>query len=180
MVMKLYAFQPRPSPNFNHTKTSYRIQSLLTRPKSLFQSTPKLSYKTSALKPTKSTPKTINTLTKSKTLETLSDAIPRWFLIGGASLAITFLLLDQKEAMALGPEGPLLEEFWDNMRRYALYALTVSTGVIYAVVEPILELLKNPITAILIVVVIAGIGFILSQVVNAMVGNSDFAYTYGY
>ncbi|KAE8651850.1 hypothetical protein Csa_006654, partial [Cucumis sativus] len=30
-------------------------------------------------------------------------------------------------ALALGPEGPLVEEFWDNVRRYAIYALTVST-----------------------------------------------------
>lgn len=44
---------------------------------------------------------------------------------------------EQSRALALGPEGPLMEEFWDNMRRYGLYVLTVSTGVLYAVFEPI-------------------------------------------
>ncbi|KAH0712225.1 hypothetical protein KY289_008184 [Solanum tuberosum] len=31
---------------------------------------------------------------------------------------------DKNQALALGPEGPLMEEFWENMRRYGLYALT--------------------------------------------------------
>lgn len=81
-------------------------------------------------------------------------------------------------AAALGPEGPLVEEFWDNMRRYALYVVTVSTGFAYTLAQPIVELLKNPVTALLIVAVLAGGGFLVSQVLNAMVGNSDFIYTY--
>lgn len=119
---------------------------------------------------------------KEQTLENLPDVIPRWFLIGGASLGIAFLVLGldgHGKAMALGPEGPLVEEFWDNMRRYALYALTVSTGMAYTVIQPIVELLKNPITAILILIVIGGSGFVVSQVLTAMVGNSDFTYNYG-
>ncbi|KAE8652901.1 hypothetical protein Csa_022671, partial [Cucumis sativus] len=32
--------------------------------------------------------------------------------------------LQREGALALGPEGPLVEEFWDNVRRYAIYALT--------------------------------------------------------
>ncbi|CAO1939438.1 unnamed protein product [Urochloa humidicola] len=108
-------------------------------------------------------------------------ALPTWALIGGitASVAVALALsAGPGPALALGPEGPLVEEFWDNMRRYALYALTVSTGVAYTVLQPIVELLKNPITALLIVAVLAGSGFLVSQVLNAMVGNSDFIYTY--
>lgn len=93
---------------------------------------------------------------------------------------VLLLSIDAEKAMAFGPEGPLVEEFWDNVRRYALYALTVSTGAIYSVVEPILDLLKNPISAILILIILGGSIFIVSQVLSAMVGVSDFAYDYGY
>lgn len=85
-----------------------------------------------------------------------------------------------EKALALGPEGPLMEEFWDNMRRYAIYALTVSTGVLYTVFQPIYELLKNPISAILVLTIIGGSIFIVSQVLSAMVGVSDFSYEYSY
>jgi hypothetical protein len=71
-----------------------------------------------------------------------------------------------------------VEEFWDNMRRYGLYALTVSMGFTWALVQPIYELLQNPITAVLIIVVIAGGAVLTSQVINAMAGNSDFIYMY--
>ncbi|KAH7545366.1 hypothetical protein FEM48_Zijuj01G0086000 [Ziziphus jujuba var. spinosa] len=87
---------------------------------------------------------------------------------------------DDQKALAFGPEGPLVEEFWDNVRRYAIYALTVSTGAIYTIFQPILELLKNPITAILILTILGGGIFIVSQVLSAMVGFSDFSYDYGY
>ncbi|CAL5071850.1 unnamed protein product [Urochloa decumbens] len=105
-------------------------------------------------------------------------ALPTWALIGGITAVALALSAGAGPALALGPEGPLVEEFWDNMRRYALYVVTVSTGVAYTVLQPIVELLKNPITALLIVAVLAGSGFLVSQVLNAMVGNSDFIYRY--
>ncbi|KAF8679338.1 hypothetical protein HU200_046122 [Digitaria exilis] len=108
--------------------------------------------------------------------------LPTWALIGGITAGVAAALLlsaGAGPAQALGPpEGPLVEEFWDNMRRYALYVVTVSTGVAYTVLQPIVELLKNPVTALLIVAVLAGSGFLVSQVLNAMVGNSDFIYRY--
>ena len=110
-----------------------------------------------------------------------SCALPTWALIGGiaaGAAAAVLLSAGAGPALALGPEGPLVEEFWDNMRRYALYVVTVSTGVAYTVLQPIVELLKNPVTALLIVAVLAGSGFLVSQVLNAMVGNSDFIYRY--
>ncbi|KAM0839188.1 hypothetical protein ACQ4PT_060474 [Festuca glaucescens] len=107
--------------------------------------------------------------------------LPTWALIGGITAGVALALalsVDAGPAMALGPEGPLVEEFWDNMRRYGLYALTVSTGFAWALVQPIYELLRNPITAVLIIVVIAGGAVLTSQVINAMSGNSDFVYMY--
>ncbi|XP_015056824.1 uncharacterized protein LOC107003087 [Solanum pennellii] len=104
-------------------------------------------------------------------------------VLGSVSVGVVLFLMgfdDKNQALALGPEGPLMEEFWDNMRRYGLYALTVSTGVLWAVFQPIYELLKNPISAILILTIMGGSVYIVSQVVSAMVGVTDFSYDYNY
>lgn len=104
-------------------------------------------------------------------------------VLGAVSFGVVLFLMgfdDKNQALALGPEGPLMEEFWDNMRRYGLYALTVSTGVLWAVFQPIYELLKNPISAILILTIMGGSVYIVSQVVSAMVGVTDFSYEYNY
>ncbi|CAN0908763.1 hypothetical protein LINGRAHAP2_LOCUS25457 [Linum grandiflorum] len=104
----------------------------------------------------------------------------------GASigLVVFWMFVDEhsSKAMALGPGGgPFMEEeFWDNVRRYALYALTVSTGALYTILVPIVELLKNPISAVLVLVILVGGFYIVSQVVSAMVGLSDFSYSYAY
>lgn len=108
-------------------------------------------------------------------------ADPSSFLVGAAAsvgLALVILSMDGSEAHAMGPDGPLMEEFWDNMRRYGLYVLTVSTGAITAIATPIFELLKNPITALLIVVIAVGSGYILSQVLSLMFGINEYAYQY--
>ncbi|KAI0525227.1 hypothetical protein KFK09_004620 [Dendrobium nobile] len=58
-----------------------------------------------------------------------SIELRRLLLFGGFSFAFALLLLGfdgQQEAMALGPEGPLVEEFWDNLRRYGLYFITIA------------------------------------------------------
>ncbi|CAN1260109.1 hypothetical protein LINPERPRIM_LOCUS10327 [Linum perenne] len=90
------------------------------------------------------------------------------------------MFVDEHSSKALAL-GPLMEEeFWDNVRRYALYALTVSTGALYTILVPIVELLKNPISAILVLVILFGGFYIVSQVVSAMVGLSDFSYSYSY
>ncbi|KAK7262083.1 hypothetical protein RJT34_29643 [Clitoria ternatea] len=101
-------------------------------------------------------------------------------VMGAVSVGILVLFLNDQRAWALGPEGPLVEEFWENVRRYGLYALTVSTGALYTVFRPIWELLKNPITAIFILALLGGSIYFLSQVLSAMVGVSDFTYDYGY
>ena len=110
------------------------------------------------------------------------DNYSRCFILGAVSVGVLMFLmgLDDQKALALGPEGPLAEEFWDNVRRYALYALTVSTGALYTIFQPIVELLKNPISAILILVIFGGGLYIVSQVLSAMVGVSEFSYDYSY
>ncbi|KAG9147606.1 hypothetical protein Leryth_007393 [Lithospermum erythrorhizon] len=110
--------------------------------------------------------------TTTESSNTSSKGVPRMVIFGAASIGVVLFLMgfDDQKALALGPEGPLMEEFWDNMRRYALYALTVSTGALSVLIEPIVELLKNPISAVLIITIIGGGIFIVSQVVSAMVG----------
>ncbi|KAL3742304.1 hypothetical protein ACJRO7_017739 [Eucalyptus globulus] len=105
-------------------------------------------------------------------------------VLGAVSLGIVLFLMGfedhRNKALAFGPEGPLAEEFWDNVRRYALYALTVSTGAIYTIFQPILELLKNPISAVLILMILGGSIFIVYQVVATMVRVNEFSYDYAY
>ncbi|KAK1426547.1 hypothetical protein QVD17_15222 [Tagetes erecta] len=111
------------------------------------------------------------------------DDNSRCLMVGAVTLGFMMLLMgadDHQKALAFGPEGPLMEDFWDNMRRYGLYALTVSSGVLYAVFQPLYELLKNPISAILVVTILGGGFYIVSQVVSAMVGITDFSYELNY
>ncbi|KAI5414453.1 uncharacterized protein LOC127138295 [Lathyrus oleraceus] len=134
--------------------------------------------KSCAMKLTKQTPVVEDAPMK---LQVVENGNSRAMIMGAVSVGVLLLLsgMDEHKALALGPEGPLVEEFWDNVRRYGLYALTVSTGAIYTIMVPIFELLKNPITAILIVAIFGGGFYIVSQVVSAMVGISDFSYEYG-
>ncbi|KAJ6363715.1 hypothetical protein OIU77_029518 [Salix suchowensis] len=106
----------------------------------------------------------------------------RFVVVGAVSVGIVWFLMamDDQKALALGPEGPLMEEFWENVRRYGLYALTVSTGALYTIFEPIGELLKNPITAVLILLIFGGSFYVLSQVLSVMLGVSEFSYEYSY
>ncbi|KAL4562527.1 hypothetical protein LXL04_034734 [Taraxacum kok-saghyz] len=115
--------------------------------------------------------------------ETEKFVSSRYVIVGAVSLGLMMLLMgsdDNQMALAFGPEGPLMEDFWDNMRRYGLYALTVSTGVLYAVFQPLYELLKNPISAILVVTILGGGFYIVTQVVSAMIGITEFSYDYNY
>ncbi|CAN8324765.1 unnamed protein product [Cochlearia groenlandica] len=124
-----------------------------------------------------------NMLVKAKEPLGLEKKQWRYVMVSGVSIGLMLvwvLGMDTDKAMALGPQGPLMEEFWDNVRRYGLYALTVSTGALSAVFEPIFELLKNPISAILILIILGGSFYMVSQVVSAMTGITEFAYDYGY
>lgn len=69
-------------------------------------------------------------------------------------------------ALDLGPGRPLMkEELGDHVRRYVLYALMGSTGAIYIILEPpILEILTNPISVILVLLIFGGTFFIMSVI----------------
>ncbi|MCD7451708.1 hypothetical protein HAX54_013091 [Datura stramonium] len=108
----------------------------------------------------------------SESKASINEKSSNLLVLGAVSVGLVMFLMgfdDKNQALALGPEGPLMEEFWDNMRRYGLYALTVSTGVLWAVFQPIYELLKNPISAILVLIIMGGSVYIVTQVVSAMV-----------
>ncbi|OIS97239.1 hypothetical protein A4A49_60602 [Nicotiana attenuata] len=65
----------------------------------------------------------------------LNEKSSKLLVLGAVSVGVMLFLMgfdDPNKALALGPEGPLMEEFWDNIRRYAIY---VSTGVLWAVYE---------------------------------------------
>ncbi|XP_027184504.1 uncharacterized protein LOC113782781 [Coffea eugenioides] len=133
-------------------------------------------------------PSKIKPLSSSELLETKSrDEFPKvashLVLLGAVTVGVALIVMgfdDDHKALAFGPEGPLVEEFWENMRRYALYALTVSTGFAYTVFQPILELLRNPVSAVLVLAIFGGSIYIVTQVLSAMVGVSDFSYDYSY
>ncbi|RAL37890.1 hypothetical protein DM860_000584 [Cuscuta australis] len=103
------------------------------------------------------------------------DQKSRALMWGAAAVGAAVLLVglgEEEKALALGPGGPLMEDFWENMRRYGVFALTVSTGALYAVFRPIFELLRSPVSAILVVLIVAGGFYIMSQVLSAMLGIS--------
>ncbi|PIA25634.1 hypothetical protein AQUCO_11000041v1 [Aquilegia coerulea] len=167
---------PRTLPSFllNKIISSSRKTRTYTKP-----SAKNLTKESNTNKPIilKSTKKEIQVVDSS------NDGYSRFVMLGAVSFGFAMLLAgldDQQKALAFGPEGPLMEDFWDNMRRYGLYALTVSTGALSIIFQPIFELLKNPISAVLVIVILVGIFYIVTQVVSAMVGVSEFAYEYGY
>ncbi|KAK2984017.1 hypothetical protein RJ640_003146 [Escallonia rubra] len=60
-------------------------------------------------------------------LQVGSNGYSRFVVLGTLSVGFVLFLMgvDDHKALAFGPEGPLMEDFWDNMRRYGLYALTL-------------------------------------------------------
>ena len=83
-------------------------------------------------------------------------------------------------ALALGPEGPLVEEFWENVTRYIAYFFTVASGGAYAIVKPITELLRKPITAVLVIIALGGGAVITYLTLSSMLGLSDSPDPYSF
>jgi hypothetical protein len=70
------------------------------------------------------------------------------------------------------------DEFWSNVLRYIRYFFTVTSGGLYALASPFLNLFKKPTTAVLAVCVAIGAVFVLQFTLNAMLGISEpFEYT---
>lgn len=74
------------------------------------------------------------------------------------------------EAFQLASED---SEFWVNVSRYGRYFITVLLGTAYISVKPVLELLKRPKTAFLVVAGIAVLYLFVSTTVQAMLGVSN-------
>lgn len=83
-------------------------------------------------------------------------------------------------ALALGPQGPLVEEFWDNVTRYVAYFFTVVSGGAYSILKPLADLLRSPVTALFTVIFIAGVGYLTYLTVSAMLGLEGMTYQYDY
>ena len=64
-------------------------------------------------------------------------------------------------------------EFWVNVSRYGRYFITVLLGTAYISVKPVLELLKRPKTAFLVLTGIAVLYLFVSTTVQAMLGVSN-------
>lgn len=63
-----------------------------------------------------------------------------------------------------------MQEFFKNVSRYPRYFITFTLGVLYSAVQPLMPLLKRPITAVALVgAAIAGFVF-LSFTLRAMLG----------
>lgn len=70
------------------------------------------------------------------------------------------------------PLGDLAEnaDFWGNVLRYVSYFFSVLLGTAYIAIRPIIELLKRPGTAVLVVAGIAGLVYFVSFTVQASIG----------
>lgn len=65
------------------------------------------------------------------------------------------------------------EDFWGNVLRYISYFFSVLLGTAYIAVRPLLELLKRPTTAVLVVAGLGALLFFVSFTVQAMLGIND-------
>jgi hypothetical protein len=68
------------------------------------------------------------------------------------------------------------EDFWGNVLRYVSYFFSVLLGTAYVALKPIVELLKRPTTAILVILGAAGLYLFVSTTVSAMLGVNEFEY----
>ena len=93
-------------------------------------------------------------------------------------LVFALVCLPDASALALGPGGPLMEEFWDNVRRYGLYFFTVVSGGLYSLAKPLLDLLKEPSTQFLVAIAVAGTFYLIYLTVSTMLGLTEFDYQY--
>lgn len=68
------------------------------------------------------------------------------------------------------------EDFWGNVLRYVSYFFSVLLGTAYVALKPIVDLLKRPTTAILVILGAAGLYIFVSTTVSAMLGVNEFEY----
>jgi len=71
--------------------------------------------------------------------------------------------------------GDLAEDtaFWSNVLRYVSYFFSVLLGTAYVALKPIVELMKRPTTAVLVILGTGALYFFVSTTVSAMLGLND-------
>ena len=65
---------------------------------------------------------------------------------------------------------PQASEFWDNVGRFVVYFFTVLTGGFLSLVQPIIDRLRSPSSAALVIVALAGGFFLAYTTLAAMLG----------
>jgi len=63
-----------------------------------------------------------------------------------------------------------MQEFFRNVQRYPRYLISFSLGVLYTFVEPLLPLLKRPVTAIALIGFMVGAFAFVTFTLRAMLG----------
>jgi hypothetical protein len=93
-------------------------------------------------------------------------------MLPGAMLVALCLLVDASPAHAEGGE-----EFFGNVARYGRYFVTVMLGTGYVILRPIVDMFKNPFSAILAIVLVTGAVVGTKVTLDAMLG-LDFQVEY--
>ncbi len=63
-----------------------------------------------------------------------------------------------------------MDGFWENVLRYQRYFVTVLLGVVWNVVEPLVPLLKRPLSAIALISLMVGLLTFVALTLRAMLG----------
>ena len=79
---------------------------------------------------------------------------------------------------ALPPPAPLFDvsaetPIWENIVRYGQYFFSVMLGTGYVMLKPFAQLLKQPVTAVLLIGSVVGLFYFVKTTVNAMLGVDD-------
>lgn len=104
-----------------------------------------------------------------------------WSILCGTLLAAGMLTIPCEGAWAVDHHVSMYdlaenEDFWANVLRYVSYFFSVLLGTAYVAFKPILELLKRPTTAVLVIGAAVGLYFFVSTTVSAMLGMNEYGY----
>ncbi len=102
-------------------------------------------------------------------------------ILCGTLLAAGMLIIPCEGAWAVDHHVSMFdlaenEDFWANVLRYVSYFFSVLLGTAYVAFKPILELLKRPTTAVLVIGAAIGLYYFVSTTVSAMLGVNEYGY----
>jgi hypothetical protein len=63
-----------------------------------------------------------------------------------------------------------MEEFFNNVSRYPRYLISFTLGILFNAIEPLLPLLKRPVTAIALIGIVIAAFLFLTFTLRAMLG----------